>query len=62
VPEVWRWRQGHIEVYALVEGARYEVRERSALLPDLDLDLVARFAVRTDQVRAVKEFRALVRG
>jgi len=61
VPEVWRWRQGTIEVHVLREGGLYELRDRSELLPDLDLDLVARFAVRTDQVRAVKEFRALVR-
>jgi len=60
VAEVWHWHRGRVEVHALVDG-RYEPRERSLLLPDLDLDLVARFAVRTDQVRAVKEFRALVR-
>jgi Uma2 family endonuclease len=61
VPEVWRWRQGTIEVYVLRDDGHYEPRERSELLPGLDLALVARFAVRTDQVRAVKEFRALVR-
>lgn len=60
VPEVWHWHRGRIEVLVLT-GASYESQERSTLLPDLDLDLVVRFAVRTDQVRAVKEFRALVR-
>lgn len=62
VREVWRWRKGSIEVLALGDEGEYAARDRSALLPDLDLALVARFAERTDQVRAVKEFRALVRG
>jgi Uma2 family endonuclease len=62
VREVWRWRKGTIEVLALGDDGEYTARDRSALLPDLDLALVARFAERTDQVRAVKEFRALVRG
>ncbi|HET6584521.1 MAG TPA: Uma2 family endonuclease, partial [Nannocystaceae bacterium] len=62
VAEVWRWRRGAIEVFLLGSDGRYAASERSSLLPELDLALVARFATRTDQVRAVKESRALVRG
>lgn len=56
VPEVWVWQRGHIEVHVLA-GTRYETRRRSVLLPDLDLELLASFVGRRDQVRAVKEYR-----
>lgn len=57
VPEVWLWRHGRLEVHVL-GGKEYAVRERSALLPDLDLALLVSFATRSDHVRAVKEYRA----
>lgn len=60
VPEVWLWRRGCLEVHVL-EGKAYLVRERSAMLPDLDLDLLVSFATRSDHVRAVKEYRAALR-
>ena len=56
VPEVWVWRGERLEVHVLA-GERYERRERSALLPELDLALLATFVRRRDQVRAVKEYR-----
>lgn len=46
----------------VLEGAAYIVRDRSALLPDLDLDLLVSFATRPDHVRAVKDYRAALRG
>lgn len=60
VPEVWLWRKGRIEVLVL-ESSTYVVRDRSALLPDLDLELLVSFATRTDHVRAVKDYRAALR-
>ena len=44
VREVWLWAENErtIRVHALV-GETYESRERSALLPTLDLELLARF-------------------
>lgn len=55
VPEVWIWKAGRITVHVL-EGQRYVVRERSTLLPDLDLDRLAALATRQDQTEAVREF------
>ena len=34
---------------------------RSTFLPELDFDLIARFAVREDQHRALRELRDLLR-
>lgn len=56
VPEVWVWSDGRLDVHVLGED-RYEVRPRSSLLPDLDLDLLTPFVTRHDQVQAVKEYR-----
>ncbi len=57
VPEVWFWRRGRIEIY-LLHGGGYQRAQRSAALPGLDIDLVARLAARKDQSQAVREFRA----
>lgn len=56
VGEVWIWREGIIEVFVLGEG-RYEPRRSSALLPALDLDLVARLATQSPR-DALRELRA----
>ena len=60
VREVWRWRAGAIEVYVL--GANgYEPRQRSELLPELDLGLLCRFVDSPSQSRAVRDFLASLR-
>lgn len=56
VPEVWVWRKGRLEVHELAARG-YERRERSVLLPDLDLALLTSFVTRTDQVQAILDFR-----
>jgi Uma2 family endonuclease len=56
VGEVWFWREGVIEVNVLV-GDRYERRERSALLPDLDLVELARHIDVEHQTEAVRRYR-----
>jgi Uma2 family endonuclease len=60
VGEVWFWREGVIEVYGLV-GERYERRERSALLPDLDLAELARHIDAENQTESVRRYRQTLR-
>lgn len=57
VPEVWLFRAGSIEVYRLA-GESYERVERSVLVPERDLALVARLAAGSDQLAALEEFDA----
>ena len=62
VGEVWIWeRDRGISVYLLRDGS-YEEVEASALLPDLDLKLVERFATSPNQSAGVREFRAALRA
>lgn len=60
VPEVWVWDAGVIVVHALRDEG-YVTRPSSELLPSLDLSLLATFVTRTDQITALREFRAAVR-
>ncbi|NJM56679.1 MAG: Uma2 family endonuclease [Synechococcales cyanobacterium RU_4_20] len=39
IPEVWFWNKGGLGVYELLNG-KYEARDRSPLLPQLDLALL----------------------
>jgi len=61
VPEVWFWEDGRISVHRLGEDGYARV-ERSDLVPDLDLAVLARYALRADQLDAVTEFIAEVGG
>jgi Uma2 family endonuclease len=61
VREVWRWRDGTIEVHAL-RGDRYRRRPASALLPGLDLARLAKLAAKPDQTAAVRSFRAWLKA
>jgi Uma2 family endonuclease len=61
VPEVWRWDDGNIQVF-LLRSEHYELVARSALLPGLDLVLVARLATSESQSAAVRELRDAVRA
>jgi Uma2 family endonuclease len=60
VQEVWFWREGVIEVNALT-GDQYERRERSALLPDLDLAELARHIDAQNQTESVRRYRQALR-
>jgi Uma2 family endonuclease len=60
VGEVWLWREGRIEVHVL-RGSRYEAAPRSALFPDLDLDLLCSFLDRPTALQAVRAFREALR-
>ncbi len=59
VSEVWLYRENAFEIYRLASG-EYERTERSSLLPDLDLALIARLAARPDQDEALQELRLLL--
>ncbi|MFQ4142559.1 Uma2 family endonuclease [Chlorogloeopsis sp. ULAP02] len=55
IPEVWFWEDGLLSVYCL-QGDSYIKVTRSNLLPDLDLDLLAKYAQMADQYDAVTEY------
>jgi Uma2 family endonuclease len=61
VREVWYWREGVIEVYELT-GDQYERRERSVLLPDLDLVQLARHIDPENQTESVRRYRQALRA
>jgi Uma2 family endonuclease len=56
VEEVWIWRKGVIEVYVLA-GGTFERAERSRVVPDLDLALVASMLGHDTLTQAVRAFR-----
>lgn len=61
VREVWRWKDGRIEVHIL-RGDRYERVERSAVFPDLDVNGLCSFLDRPTAMQAVKAFRDALRS
>lgn len=62
VGEVWIWERHKGFTVHLLRDGRYEEAPRSALLPDLDLKLLERFAVSPSQSQAARAFRAALRG
>jgi len=61
IAEVWRWRKGVLQVH-LLRGDEYIEAPRSALLPDLDLALLASFADRPTITQAIRDYRAALAG
>lgn len=61
VKEVWFWKEDRITVWELTDE-RYAERDRSRLLPDLDLVRLAGFLDLPSQTQAVLALRAWVRG
>ncbi len=59
VPEVWFWEDGVLSVYCLQEN-EYTKVTKSALLPDLDLELLAQYSRMPDQYDAVKEYSQVI--
>jgi Uma2 family endonuclease len=57
VEEVWYWRKGVIDIYVLSSG-KLVPAERSHVLPDLDLELLASMLDRDTLTKAVRDFRA----
>jgi Uma2 family endonuclease len=56
VQEVWYWRRGTIQPYAL-RGERYDAIPGSEVLPGIDLLLLAGFLDRKTTSRAIREYR-----
>ncbi|HSC07943.1 MAG TPA: Uma2 family endonuclease [Steroidobacteraceae bacterium] len=61
IGEVWFWREGRIRVWLLREG-QYEGSKRSALFPDLDLELLCSLLDRPTALQAVKALREHLRS
>ncbi|BAZ10954.1 hypothetical protein NIES4071_27780 [Calothrix sp. NIES-4071] len=55
VPEVWYWEDGVLSVYSLQQD-KYEKVSKSILLPDIDLELLARYSRMSDQYDAINEY------
>ncbi len=61
VAEVWFWRQGRLELFALNDDSVYEPVKTSRLLPGLDLDLLQRSVGIRSWQEARRAFRAGLR-
>jgi Uma2 family endonuclease len=55
VPELWLWDGERFTLHGL-EGDEYVALSRSRFLPDLDLELLARYVNQPDQAAAVRAF------
>jgi Uma2 family endonuclease len=62
VPEVWTWRVGGPLVIHRLAGSTYEARERSEILPGLDLaELSRHIRPGENQTRLAKDYQAALR-
>lgn len=61
VQEVWFWDGTGFSVHVL-DGEQYSIAERSRLLPDLDLELLASFVGERNQTQAVRQYVERLRG
>lgn len=59
IPEVWYWEDGLVSVYSLQSGM-YQKVTQSVLLPELDLELIARCSRMADQYDAVTEYSQII--
>ena len=53
---MWFWQSGRIEIH-LLHGERYEPASRSALFPELDLDLLVSFLDPPTLTQAMRAYR-----
>jgi Uma2 family endonuclease len=60
VDEVWIWRKGVIEIYALANG-RSSRTQRSCVVPELDVELLTSMIDRDTLTQAVLDFRKALR-
>ncbi len=61
VREVWLWREEVLSIHIL-RGDRYAASDRSEVLPEIDLALLASFLKAETQTQAVRQYRAALRG
>lgn len=62
VKEVWFWENDDLSLYALRPGHGYESIPKSAVLPGLDLGVLAGLVRSGDQLEAVRSFHAWLRA
>jgi Uma2 family endonuclease len=63
VSEVWIFKDGRFSLYTLDRAlSQYAQISRSRLLPELDFEVIARYAVRSDTPQALREFERAIRG
>lgn len=60
VKEVWFWQNNQISVYYL-RGEKYEQIPKSEILPELNLTLLAQYAIQPSPLEAVLGFRETIR-
>lgn len=60
VKEVWFWSNRQFEVYHLYND-QYTIQPQSVLLSELDLALLAEYAIKSDPLAALLEYRARLR-
>lgn len=56
IQEVWFWEKNKFSIYHLQEKG-YEQIFKSKLLPNLDLEMLAKYVIRNDSLEAILEFR-----
>jgi Uma2 family endonuclease len=59
IPEVWFWENGALRLYSLGDDGYTEV-DRSFVLPDLDIVLLARCINIENHLQAMREFRQAI--
>lgn len=59
IPEVWFWEDGLLFVYCL-QADEYQKVDKSTLLSDLDLELLAKYSRMADQFDAVNEYSQVI--
>jgi Uma2 family endonuclease len=59
IPEVWFWENGVLRLYSLGDDGYMEV-DRSFVLPDLDIVLLARCINIENHLQAMREFRQAI--
>ncbi len=59
IPEVWFWENGRLRLYSLGDDGYAEV-DRSQVLPDLDIVLLARCINIENHLQAMREFRQAI--
>jgi Uma2 family endonuclease len=61
ISEVWFWENGRLRLYALSEDGYAEV-DRSFVLPDLDIVILARCINMENHLQAMREFREAIQS
>ncbi len=61
IPEVWFWENGRLRLYSLGDDGYAEV-DRSCVLPDLDIVLLARCINMENHLQAMREFRQAIQS